>query len=188
MRPARMLRIWRRVYGVIAPPARLGSPVVSASGFPALESPKRIESASESCSKLAPFLHLQARRRIRPSPSRTWNSESAYCPRPVLRAPSGSRQQALIRGARARRPQNGGEAMTHPDHPRDAESTTGAGTPAPSDRNSLTIGADGPLLLHDVHFIEQMAHFNREKVPERQPHAKGAGAFGDFEPTEEVPQ
>ena len=46
-------------------------------------------------------------------------------------------------------------------------STTGAGAPAPSDRNSLTIGADGPVLLHDVHFLEQMAHFNREKVIER---------------------
>ena len=65
-------------------------------------------------------------------------------------------------------------------------STTGAGAPAPSDRNSLTIGSDGPILLHDVHFLEQMAHFNREKVPERQPHAKGAGAFGVFETTADV--
>src|SRR5690606_17081582 len=65
-------------------------------------------------------------------------------------------------------------------------STTGSGAPAPSDRNTLSIGTDGPLLLHDVHFLEQMAHFNREKVPERQPHAKGAGAFGVFETTEDV--
>jgi catalase len=67
-----------------------------------------------------------------------------------------------------------------------ATSTTGAGAPAPSDRNSLTVGPNGPLLLHDVHFLEQMAHFNREKVPERQPHAKGAGAFGVFETTRDV--
>ena len=67
-------------------------------------------------------------------------------------------------------------------------STTGTGAPAPSDRNSLTIGPNGPILLHDVHFLEQMAHFNREKVPERQPHAKGAGAFGVFETTEDVSQ
>ncbi len=60
------------------------------------------------------------------------------------------------------------------------------GAPAPSDRNSLTIGPDGPVLLHDVHFLEQMAHFNREKVPERQPHAKGSGAFGVFETTEDL--
>src|SRR3546814_10313853 len=65
-------------------------------------------------------------------------------------------------------------------------STTGAGAPAPSDRNSLTIGPDGPILLHDVHFLEQMAHFNREKTIERQPHAKGSGAFGVFETTEDV--
>ncbi len=65
-------------------------------------------------------------------------------------------------------------------------STTGSGAPAESDCHSLTIGADGPILLHDVHFLEQMAHFNREKVPERQPHAKGAGAFGVFETTADV--
>jgi catalase len=67
-----------------------------------------------------------------------------------------------------------------------AGSTTGSGAPAASDRNSLTLGADGPVLLHDVHFLEQMAHFNREKVPERQPHAKGAGAFGKFETTYDI--
>ena len=76
--------------------------------------------------------------------------------------------------------------MSHPHDPDHSGSTTGAGAPAPSDRNSLTVGTDGPMLLHDVHFIEQMAHFNREKVPERQPHAKGSGAFGIFETTEEV--
>ena len=65
-------------------------------------------------------------------------------------------------------------------------STTGSGAPAPSDRHSLTVGPDGPVLLHDVHFLEQMAHFNREKVPERQPHAKGGGAFGRFEMTGDV--
>jgi len=60
-------------------------------------------------------------------------------------------------------------------------STTGSGAPAPSDRNSLTVGPDGPILLHDHHFIEQMAHFNRERVPERNVHAKGSGAFGTLE-------
>ncbi|RKT10705.1 catalase [Paraburkholderia sp. RAU2J] len=66
------------------------------------------------------------------------------------------------------------------------KSTTSAGAPAVSDRNSLTVGPNGPILLHDVHFLEQMAHFNREKVPERQPHAKGSGAFGEFKTTEDV--
>ncbi len=65
-------------------------------------------------------------------------------------------------------------------------STTGTGAPAPSDRNSLTIGPDGPILLHDHHLIEQMAHFNRERVPERNVHAKGSGAFGVFEATHDV--
>lgn len=67
-------------------------------------------------------------------------------------------------------------------------STTSTGAPAPSDRNSLTAGTNGPILLHDHHFIDQMAHFNRERVPERQPHAKGGGAFGVLEITEDVSQ
>ena len=79
------------------------------------------------------------------------------------------------------------ESASHrPGGDHQTASTTGSGAPAPSDRNSLTIGADGPIVLHDVHFLEQMAHFNREKVIERLPHAKGAGAFGEFETTEDV--
>jgi catalase len=65
-------------------------------------------------------------------------------------------------------------------------STTGSGAPAPSDRNSLTVGPDGPILLHDHHGIEQMAHFNRERVPERNVHAKGSGAFGTLEITGDI--
>jgi catalase len=65
-------------------------------------------------------------------------------------------------------------------------STTDTGAPAPSDRNSLTVGPDGPILLHDVHFLNQMAHFNRERIPERNVHAKGSGAFGVFEVTQDV--
>ena len=61
--------------------------------------------------------------------------------------------------------------------------TTNAGIPVESDEHSLTIGPDGPILLHDHYLIEQMAQFNRERVPERQPHAKGSGAFGRFEVT-----
>lgn len=58
--------------------------------------------------------------------------------------------------------------------------TTDAGTPVASDEYSLSIGPDGPLLLHDHYPIEQMANFNRERIPERQPHAKGSGAFGYY--------
>ena len=75
--------------------------------------------------------------------------------------------------------------MTHDPRPQGG-STTATGAPADSDKNSLTIGADGPILLHDRHFLEQMAHFNRERVPERNVHAKGSGAFGTFETTEDV--
>jgi catalase len=67
-------------------------------------------------------------------------------------------------------------------------STTETGAPAPSDAFSLTVGANGPILLHDHHFIAQMAHFNRERVPERNVHAKGGGAFGFFEVTDDVSQ
>ncbi|WP_159614243.1 catalase [Glutamicibacter sp. JC586] len=66
------------------------------------------------------------------------------------------------------------------------DSTTQAGIPAVSDRNSLTVGADGPIVLHDHHLIETLQHFNRMNVPERRPHAKGSGAFGVFETTEDV--
>ena len=64
--------------------------------------------------------------------------------------------------------------------------TTDAGIPVASDEHSLTVGADGPILLHDHYLIEQMANFNRERIPERQPHAKGGGAFGFFKVTRDV--
>ncbi len=64
--------------------------------------------------------------------------------------------------------------------------TTDAGIPVSSDEHSLTIGPDGPIVLHDHYLIEQMAQFNRERIPERQPHAKGSGAFGRFEVTQDV--
>jgi catalase len=64
--------------------------------------------------------------------------------------------------------------------------TTDSGIPVASDEHSLTVGPDGPILLQDQYLIEQMANFNRERIPERQPHAKGAGAFGHFETTADV--
>lgn len=66
--------------------------------------------------------------------------------------------------------------------------TTDAGIPVASDEHSLTIGRDGPIVLNDHYLIEQMATFNRERIPERQPHAKGSGAFGYFEVTNDVSQ
>jgi len=64
--------------------------------------------------------------------------------------------------------------------------TTDAGIPVESDEYSLTVGAGGPILLQDSYLIEQMAQFNRERITERQPHAKGSGAFGRFEVTNDV--
>jgi len=64
--------------------------------------------------------------------------------------------------------------------------TTDAGIPVESDEHSLTVGPGGPILLQDSYLIEQMAQFNRERIPERQPHAKGSGAFGSFEVTNDV--
>ena len=71
--------------------------------------------------------------------------------------------------------------MTEPNY-----TTDDAGIPVVSDEHSLTIGPDGPILLHDHYLIEKMATFNRERVVERQPHAKGGGAFGRFEVTNDV--
>jgi catalase len=64
--------------------------------------------------------------------------------------------------------------------------TTDAGIPVESDEYSLTVGPGGPILLQDSYLIEQMANFNRERITERQPHAKGSGAFGRFEVTGDV--
>jgi catalase len=64
--------------------------------------------------------------------------------------------------------------------------TTDSGSLVASDEHSLTVGPDGPILLQDHYLIEQMAQWNRERVPERQPHAKGSGAFGHFEVTNDV--
>jgi catalase len=66
--------------------------------------------------------------------------------------------------------------------------TTDAGIPAASDEHSLTVGPDGPILLQDHYVIQKMAQFNRERVPERVVHAKGGGAHGFFEVTEDVTQ
>jgi catalase len=64
--------------------------------------------------------------------------------------------------------------------------TNDAGIPVASTELSLTVGPDGPIVLNDHYLIEQMANFNRERIPERQPHAKGGGAFGSFAVTGDV--
>ncbi|MFH8887523.1 catalase [Streptomyces sp. NPDC017949] len=74
------------------------------------------------------------------------------------------------------------------DAPKVPHTTNNAGIPVESDEHSLTIGRDGPVLLQDHYLIEKMAQFNRERVPERVVHAKGAGAYGDFRVTNDVSQ
>jgi len=61
--------------------------------------------------------------------------------------------------------------------------TTNAGAPVWNDNEALTVGPRGPILLEDYHLIEKVAHFARERIPERVVHARGASAKGFFECT-----
>ena len=58
--------------------------------------------------------------------------------------------------------------------------TTASGASVDDDQNAMTAGPHGPALMQDVHLMETLAHFNRERIPERVVHAKGAGAHGVF--------
>ncbi|MRW84046.1 catalase [Pseudoduganella sp. FT26W] len=64
--------------------------------------------------------------------------------------------------------------------------TTAFGAPVADDNNIMTAGPRGPALLQDVWFLEKLAHFDREVIPERRMHAKGAGAFGTFTVTHDI--
>src|SRR3981081_3143111 len=55
-----------------------------------------------------------------------------------------------------------------------------AGRPVGDNQNSLTVGPRGPVVFEDFLLFEKMAHFNRERIPERVVHAKGSGAYGHF--------
>ena len=66
--------------------------------------------------------------------------------------------------------------------------TTRFGRPVDDNTNSLTAGPRGPVLMQDIHLVEKMAQFNRERVPERVVHAKGYGAGGTFTVTNDVTQ
>lgn len=58
--------------------------------------------------------------------------------------------------------------------------TTNTGAPVGDNQNSKTLGNNGQVLLEDIHLIEKLAAFDRERIPERVVHARGAGAFGEF--------
>lgn len=64
--------------------------------------------------------------------------------------------------------------------------TTAAGAPVAHNNNSMTAGRRGPMLLQDVWFLEKLAHFDREVIPERRMHAKGSGAYGTFTVTQDI--
>ena len=64
--------------------------------------------------------------------------------------------------------------------------TTASGIPYVENENSMTVGPRGPILLQDFILHEKMAHFNRERIPERVVHAKGSGAYGTFTVTHDI--
>lgn len=66
--------------------------------------------------------------------------------------------------------------------------TSVSGAPVADNQNSMTAGKRGPMLLQDVWFLEKLAHFDREVIPERRMHAKGSGAFGTFTVTHDITQ
>ena len=64
--------------------------------------------------------------------------------------------------------------------------TTAFGAPVVDNQNRQTAGPRGPALLQDVWFLEKLAHFDREVIPERRMHAKGSGAYGTFTVTHDI--
>ncbi|MDR2422546.1 MAG: catalase, partial [Deltaproteobacteria bacterium] len=64
--------------------------------------------------------------------------------------------------------------------------TTAAGAPVADNTNSMTAGDRGPMTLQNPWFLEKLAHFDREVIPERRMHAKGSGAFGTFTVTHDI--
>ncbi|MDR1656725.1 MAG: catalase [Deltaproteobacteria bacterium] len=70
----------------------------------------------------------------------------------------------------------------------DKKLTTAAGAPVVDNTNVVTAGDRGPMTLQNPWFIEKLAHFDREVIPERRMHAKGSGAFGTFTVTHDITQ
>lgn len=64
--------------------------------------------------------------------------------------------------------------------------TTAADAPVPDNQKVMTAGPRGPQLLQDVWFLEKLAHFDREVIPERRMHAKGSGAYGTLTVTNDI--
>ena len=83
-----------------------------------------------------------------------------------------------------------GEPLPSKNNAKGAEPkmTFAAGAPVESNQDSMTVGPRGPMLLQDVWFLEKLAHFDREVIPERRMHAKGSGAHGVFTVTHDITQ
>ncbi|CDY52649.1 BnaAnng11640D [Brassica napus] len=64
--------------------------------------------------------------------------------------------------------------------------TTNSGAPVWNNNSSMTVGPRGPILLEDYHLVEKLANFDRERIPERVVHARGASAKGFFEVTHDI--
>jgi len=64
--------------------------------------------------------------------------------------------------------------------------TSATGIPYTEYENTMTVGPRGPVLLEDYILHEKLAHFNRERIPERVVHAKGTGAYGKFTVTNDI--
>ena len=64
--------------------------------------------------------------------------------------------------------------------------TMASGAPIADNQNSITAGERGPVLMQDVHLLQKLATFARERIPERVVHAKGAGAYGTFTVTDDI--
>ncbi|KAF9944384.1 hypothetical protein BGZ70_004708, partial [Mortierella alpina] len=81
---------------------------------------------------------------------------------------------------------NSADAPTILATPNHTVLTTANGNPVDDNQNSLTAGEYGPILLQDFHLLDKLSHFDRERIPERVVHAKGAGAHGYFEVTADL--
>ena len=66
--------------------------------------------------------------------------------------------------------------------------TRNNGAPVADNQNVLTAGPRGPMLLQDIWFLEKLANFDREVIPERRMHAKGSGAFGTLTVNHDITQ
>jgi catalase len=78
------------------------------------------------------------------------------------------------------------DSSLRPDSASSPVLTTASGIPIADNQNTLTAGPRGPVLLQDFHLLEKLAHFNRERIPERVVHAKGSAAYGTLKITHDI--